>query len=121
MVITEGRKRNERPTRPQIIEHEGRPLFVVLPHAEYLALTRQAVDDDLAIPWEASKIARREKKSLMRAWREYPGLAQEAVAARAGISRGAYAQMEATGAKPRRATLLKIAGALEVRPEQLTE
>lgn len=45
------------PTRPQIIEHEGRPLFVVLPHAEYLALTRQAVDDDLAIPWEASKIA----------------------------------------------------------------
>jgi transcriptional regulator with XRE-family HTH domain len=57
----------------------------------------------------------------MRAWREYPGLAQEAVAARAGISRGAYAQMEATGAKPRRATLLKIAGALEVRPEQLTE
>ncbi|QLA20477.1 helix-turn-helix domain-containing protein [Desulfolutivibrio sulfoxidireducens] len=109
------------PTSPQIIEHEGQPLFVVLPYAQYLALTREAVDDDVAIPWEVSKLARREKKSLMRAWREYLGLTQEAVAARAGISRGAYAQMEAKGAKPRRVTLLKIATALGVRPEQLTE
>jgi len=106
---------------PQIIEHEGQPLFVVLPYAEYLALTKEGDDKDVAIPWEVSKIARREKKSLIRAWREYLGLTQEAVAAKAGISRGAYAQMEATGAKPRRATLLKIADALEVRPEQLMD
>jgi hypothetical protein len=38
------------PTRPQIIEHEGRPLFVVLPHAEYLALTSRPLTMTLRSP-----------------------------------------------------------------------
>jgi len=41
--------------------------------------------------------------------------------ARGGVSRGAPARMETKGAKTRAATRRKIAEALEVRPEQLTE
>lgn len=107
-------------TKHQIIEHGGQPLFVVVPYEEYLLLTDQA-DEDVTIPLEVSKIARLEDKSLIRAWREHLGLTQEQVAAKVGVSRQAYTQMEAKGARPRRITLLKIAAALDVQPEQLTE
>lgn len=109
------------PTKHQLVEFEGNPIFVLVPYPEYLELTgRKKVGTD-NIPLEVAEIALMEEKSLVRAWREYLGLTQEAVAARVGISRGAYAQMEARGANPRRATLLKIATALGVRLEQLAE
>jgi len=107
---------------PQIIEHEGQPLFVVLvlPYAEYLALTKEDDGDDLTIPWEVSKIALVQKKSLIRAWREYMGLTKQEVAKRAGISLSGFAQIEANKrARPHRSTLLKIADALGVQLGQL--
>jgi len=54
----------------------------------------------------------------MRAWREHLGLTQAEVAARVGISQAAYAQME-NAAKPRPATLKKIAVALGLTPDQI--
>lgn len=107
-------------TKHQVIEHGGNPLFVLVPYSEYLELTGQQ-DKSANIPVEVAEIALLEEKSLMRAWREHLGLTQEEVAARAGISRGAYAQMEAPEAKPRRATLVKIAAAMGVKVEQLAE
>ena len=53
------------------------------------------------------------------AWREYLGLTQENVAERMGITRAAYAQMEAKDAKPRPTTLKKIAEAMGVNWRQL--
>jgi DNA-binding XRE family transcriptional regulator len=109
-------------TKHQIIEHGGKPLFVIVPYEEYVELTgEEHDDDDVLIPLEVSKIANLEDKSLVRAWREHLGLTQEEVATRAGISRPAYAQMEAKGAKTRRATLAKIAKAMGVEVDQLTE
>ena len=55
--------------------------------------------------------------SSMRAWREHLGLTQAEVAARAGITQAAYAQME-TAAKPRATTRKKIAAAPGITLEQ---
>lgn len=108
------------PTKHQIIEHGGEPLYVLVPYAEYMELTGE-MDGEVTIPLEVSKIATLEDKSLVRAWREHLGLTQEDVAGRMGVTRAAYAQMEAANANPRRATLAKIANALGVRVEQLTD
>lgn len=108
------------PTKHQIIEHGGQPMFVIVPYEEYLELTGQD-DDNVTIPLEVSKIALLEDKSLIRAWREHKGMTQEQVAGLVGVSRAAYGQMEARDAKPRRATLNKIAAALGVQVDQLTE
>lgn len=108
------------PTKHQIIEHGGNPMFVIVPYEEYLELTGQK-EESANIPVEVAEIALLEEKSLIRAWREHLGLTQEEVATRAGISRPAFAQMEAKDAKPRRATLGKIAAALGVKVEQLEE
>lgn len=107
------------PTRHQIIEHGGKPLFVVVPYAEYLELTGRA-DEEVTIPLEVSRIALLEDKSLIRAWREHLNLTQEEVASRIGVSRQSYTQMEARDARPRRATLGRIAKALGVQVDQLT-
>jgi len=108
------------PIKHQVIEQGGNPLFVIVPYPEYLELTGHKAKS-ANIPVEVAEIALMEEKSLIRAWREHLGLTQEAVAAKAGISRGAYAQMEAKDTRHRLATLRKIAEALEVQPEQLTE
>ncbi|KPX14646.1 DNA-binding protein [Pseudomonas syringae pv. delphinii] len=56
--------------------------------------------------------------SPIRAWREYPGLTQEEVARRMGISQPAYAQQKNV-TKPRKATREKIATAFEIKADQL--
>ena len=98
-------------------------MFVIVPYDEYLDLTHEGDEDDdhVTLPAEVVEIALVEQKSLIRAWREHLGLTQEELAARMGISRPAFAQMEAKGAKPRRVTLHKIAKALGLEVGQLTE
>ena len=104
----------------QIIENNGQPLFVLVPYAEYMAALRpEAVET--AVPLAVSKAANMKDKSLIRAWREYKGLSQANMAERMGISRPAYAQLEAKGANLRATTLHRLAAALEVQWEQLCE
>ena len=104
----------------QIIEREGTPLFVVVPYDDYVEMTgEEDIGDEATIPLEVSKIANLEDKSLIRAWREHLGLTQEEVAARMGVTRAAFAQMESLDANPRRTTLERIAQALGVTWEQL--
>jgi DNA-binding XRE family transcriptional regulator len=109
------------------IEHQvingpaGNPLFVVVPYGEYLDLVGGRPDEEVFLPFEVSKIANLENKSLVRAWREHLGLTQAEVASRMGVTRAAFAQMEAKGAKLRVATLKKIAAALGVEWEQVRE
>ena len=59
--------------------------------------------------------------SLLKAWREHIGITQAEVARRAGMSQPAYAKLEKPGANPRTATLRKIAKALGISLEQLTD
>jgi DNA-binding XRE family transcriptional regulator len=108
------------PIRHQIIENDGQPLFVLVPYAEYVTSFR-AEPVEAVIPLAVSKAANMENKSLVRAWREYKGLSQADMAERMGISRPAYAQLEARDANLRATTLHRLAAALDVQWEQLCE
>jgi len=95
------------------------PLFVLVPYAEYMASLNHKADENSAIPLAVSKAANMEGKSLVRAWREYKGFSQADIAGRMGISRPAYAQLEAKGANLRTGTIHRLAAALDVAWEQL--
>jgi len=70
-------------------------------------------------PDEVVRLNIMEGMSLLRAWREYKKLTQAEVAARAGISQPALAQMERNKTNPGKDTLRKLAKALGVEVEQL--
>jgi transcriptional regulator with XRE-family HTH domain len=74
---------------------------------------------NVTIPQEVIDLAGNGRKSLARAWREHLGLTKEQVAKKMGISPAALEQIEARTAKPRKATLAKVAAALGVEVEQL--
>ncbi|MDR0467043.1 MAG: helix-turn-helix domain-containing protein [Deltaproteobacteria bacterium] len=107
--------------RHQVIEDKGQPLFVLVPYAEYVASLNRGTEESPVIPLAVSKAANMEDKSLVRAWREYKGLSQADMAERMGISRPAYAQLEAKGANLRATTVHRLATALNVQWEQLCE
>ena len=109
------------PIRHQIIEGNGQPLFVLVPYAEYVASLHRETGERPVIPLAVSKAANMEGKSLVRAWREYKRLSQADMAERMGISRPAYAQLEAKGANLRATTVHRLAVALDVQWEQLCE
>lgn len=56
---------------------------------------------------------------MIRAWREHIGITQAELAVRMGVSQAAVAKLERPDAKPRSATLKKIAEALGISPAQL--
>jgi DNA-binding XRE family transcriptional regulator len=97
-------------------ESDGRPLFVLVPYEEYLTTVAH---EKATIPHEVVERHILDGVSLVRAWREYQGLSQQETAERIGVSQSAYSQMEKPDAHLRRATLQKIAEALNVLPEQL--
>lgn len=107
------------PKHQIITSPDGTPLFAVVPWEEYREVFEGRPDDDVTIPHEVIVIEDQTGCSLIRAWREHLGLTQDEVARRMGVSRQAYLQMEALDAKPRVATLKKIAAAMGVEWEQL--
>lgn len=103
------------PTEIQTIKDaEGNPAFVVVPYD--LFLREYARRNDL-IPHEVVS-ATVDGASPVKAWREHLRLTQAEVAERLGISQSAFAQTEAA-ARPRKATLSRVAGALGLTLEQL--
>ncbi|MEI8172960.1 MAG: helix-turn-helix transcriptional regulator [Deltaproteobacteria bacterium] len=56
---------------------------------------------------------------MIRAWREHIGITQRELAARIGVTQAAVAKLEKPDARPRRATLGKIAEALEISIENI--
>jgi DNA-binding XRE family transcriptional regulator len=107
------------PIKHQIIESDGQPLFVLVPYEEYLAYLKPSATEPTAIPLAVSKAANLGGKTLVRAWREYKGFSQADMAERLGISRPAYAQLEANGSNLRAATVHRLAAALGVTWEQI--
>lgn len=108
------------PTNHQIIRAEdGSPLFAVIPWEDYAAAFGGKPDEEVTLPHEVVGLHVIQGMSLVRAWREHLGLTQDDVARRMGVSRPAYAQMESKAARPRVATLKKIAEALGVELDQL--
>jgi predicted transcriptional regulator len=96
------------------------PVAVVVPYEEYAAVFGGTVEDtEELIPHEVVQRVLKEQISPIRAWREHLGLTQAQIAQRLGVSQSAFAQMEAAGAKPRIATVRKLADALGVTVQQL--
>jgi DNA-binding XRE family transcriptional regulator len=93
---------------------DGAPAFVVMPYAEFM---RRFAGEEGLIPHDVVS-ATVDGASPMKAWREYLGLTQAEVAARIGVSQAAYAQSEAA-ARPRRATVARVAAALRLSVEQV--
>jgi Helix-turn-helix. len=103
------------PTNVQIIHGaDGRPAFVVLPYADYIASRPQ---HDL-VPNEVVGYMVKEGMTAIAAWRRHLDLTQAEVAQRLGISQSAYAQQEAAE-RPRKATREKIAAALGIPVQSL--
>lgn len=103
------------PTNIQVINGpDGKPAFVVIPYAEYVA---SHVEERGLIPHAVIERTV-DGATPARAWREHLGLTQAEVAARLGISQSAYAQQEGSD-KLRKASRMKIAAALGISAEQL--
>lgn len=104
------------PTNVQIINGaDGRPAFVVLPYADYIA-SRSPTD---LVPNEVVGYVVKDGLTAIAAWRRHLDLTQAEMARRLGISQSAYAQQE-TVERPRKATREKIAAALGI-PMQLLD
>ncbi|AQQ71898.1 anaerobic benzoate catabolism transcriptional regulator [Limihaloglobus sulfuriphilus] len=101
----------------QIIERNGKPEYAVLPYDDYIALT--GYDNGQTVPHEVVEMMVVDDMSIIKAWRKYLGLTQKNVAAKAGISQSALAQIERAGQNPHRNTLVKLAKAMNLQLEQL--
>ncbi len=108
------------PIKHQIIESQGKPLFVLVPYDTYIkSMQRLDIYQEETIPHKVVELTVLQDKSPVRAWREYLGLTQKQVAKRLKVSQSAYSQMERAGAKLRADTVKKIARALKIKSEQL--
>ncbi|MFZ0241269.1 MAG: helix-turn-helix transcriptional regulator [Desulfobacterales bacterium] len=94
----------------------------VIPWKKYQQLTSHDPHDaDVWIPHEAVRANVINGAPLIRAWREFSGMTQKDLARKAGITQPALARLEKSDAKPRIGTLKKIAAAMEITIEQLTD
>lgn len=103
------------PTNVQIINGaDGRPAFVVLPYADYIANRSK----ENLVPNEIVGYMVKDGMTAIAAWRRHLDLTQAEMAKRLGISQSAYAQQE-TAERPRKATREKIAAALGIPAQSL--
>jgi DNA-binding XRE family transcriptional regulator len=106
------------PNEHQVVKHKGKPVAVVIPWAEYLALVPPPRTQPTT-PHEVVEKFFVEGKSLVQSWREYLSLTQEEAARRMGVKQSSYQQIEKKSARPRPATLKKIAAAFGIEPSLL--
>lgn len=90
-----------------------------MPYDEFQRLIHS--DDEVTIPHEVVALSVEHGCSLVKAWRLYRNVSQTEVADRMGVTQSAYQQLENSEGRYQRRTLEKLAAALEVNPEQLTE
>ncbi len=106
----------------QIIKHEGKPVFVVVPWDRFQEMEeawRAARIREQGIPQDVVERHVIDGLSLVAAWREYLGLTQAEVAERAGMKQSAVARIERGESKPRSTTLRRLALAMGLHPRQL--
>lgn len=124
-----------------IRDNSGKPLYVILPIAEFEKLVEvdeygfRIEEDDseewqdvpyekddndaVTIPFDVVKIKHENNINLLGAWRIYRGLSQKDVAVKVGITQGAISQMEQPDNKPQKKTLEKFAAIYECEVEQM--
>ncbi|MDP2268757.1 MAG: helix-turn-helix transcriptional regulator [Deltaproteobacteria bacterium] len=101
----------------QKIEYQGHPAFVLIPWDDFQRI-RPLLDGEnirsTGIPQAVVEAHILRAVPITRAWREYLGITQGELAARTGVSQAAIAKLEKPNAKPRRATLERVAKALDL-------
>ncbi|MET3234355.1 UNVERIFIED_ORG: DNA-binding XRE family transcriptional regulator [Burkholderia sp. 1263] len=103
------------PTNIQVLNGpDGKPAFVVIPYADYIA--EHQAERGMIPHAVVSRTV--DGATPARAWREHLGLTQAEVADRLGVSQSAYAQQEA-GERLRKSSREKIAAALGITAAQL--
>jgi len=107
-------------TNVQIITQGGKPAFAVVPYDQWIEMTGEK-RVNVYIPHEVVGLQLKQELSLIAAWRRYKKLSQAELGDRLGISQAAVAQIESKESKPQKETLRKIAKALGIDVEQLTE
>jgi DNA-binding XRE family transcriptional regulator len=103
----------------QLIEHNGQPVAVVVPYDEYLKIIYPELNEPMT-PHAVVKKIHLDGLTPIQAWREYLNLTQEEMAKRLGIKQSSYQQIEKKTARPRAATLEKVAAAFGIEPSLLT-
>jgi ribosome-binding protein aMBF1 (putative translation factor) len=105
----------------QTIDYDGKPAFVLVPWQEFERV-RPLLEGDKAratgIPQAVVEAHVLHDVPMIRAWRENIGITRE-LAVRMGVSQAAVAKLEKPDARPRGATLKKVAKALGISPAQL--
>ncbi|PCH95681.1 MAG: transcriptional regulator [Gammaproteobacteria bacterium] len=107
-------------TNIQVINQGGKPAFVVVPYDEWLAM-RENSDNEVYTPQEVMELIILKDMSHIAAWRKYKKITQKDLAKAAGITQAAMSQIEKTDSEPQKRTLSKIAKALGVTVEHLTD
>ena len=107
-------------TDVQIIRQGDRPVFAVVPYDKWLELIG-GDDEQVYIPHEVVGLQLKQGLSLNAAWRKHLGVTQQELANKTGMSQSAMAQIEKSGANPQEKTLKKIAKALGVSIEQISD
>ena len=104
----------------QIIRQGGKPAFAVVPYDKWLELTGSE-DENIYIPHEVVGYQLKQGLSLIAAWRKHLKITQKELAAKTGITQPAIAQIEKPDSKTQKKTLEKIALAMNIDAEQITD
>jgi DNA-binding XRE family transcriptional regulator len=118
--------------KPLILEHDGKPAYVVVRYEVWQDLLEQAEDADAARAYDRAKAARDQETvpiavadallaggRPLRVWREYRRMTQEQLAQASGVRRAYIAQLESGKRRGSTKVLLEIAHALRVDIEDL--
>ncbi|MCP4341773.1 MAG: helix-turn-helix transcriptional regulator [Desulfobulbaceae bacterium] len=103
----------------QIIKQGGKPVFAVVPYDKWIAIAGDE-DEKTYIPHEVVGYQLKKGLSLIAAWRKHLKITQQELAAKTGMSQPAIAQIEKPDSKTQRKTLKKIALAMNLEVEQIT-
>jgi DNA-binding XRE family transcriptional regulator len=104
-------------TNFQKIEYQGKPTFVLVPWEDFEHIRPWLERKEIhaaGIPQALVEAHLLKGISIIRAWREHLGLTQRELATKMGVSQAAVAKLENPLAKPRKATLAKVAVALGI-------
>ena len=119
----------------EILKHDGKPAFVVMPYSEYQAMLEKLEDqeDSEAYREAHSSLIRGEDELIpsevverlltdnpVRVWREYRGMKQKELAEKAGLKPSFLSQIERGSKQGSLETLKNIAKALNVDLDDIT-
>lgn len=105
----------------QVIKHGHQPMFAVVPYQQWQHMYKGLIfltAKNLSIPTAVVSKVFRHQITPIRAWREYLGMTQQAVADALGISQAAYSQLERR-ASHQAGTLVQVALALGLTVQQI--